>query len=110
MYRTARKNRSSGHAGKRLAALAVLFCFVAVSLLATVFIVTHARHNCIGEGCPICAQMRNAERMLKQIATAIVILLLLAAALLAIRMIPIKIAFFQSDAATLVAKKIRMNL
>ena len=55
---------------KRIIALALLACFVSVSLLSAVFVFTHANHVHdhlgAGGGCATCAQIQIAESLLLQ--------------------------------------------
>ena len=54
---------------KKNIALAVLFCFVLLTLLSEAFLLTHAEHehdhNGIGGRCTICVQFQNAEGLRK---------------------------------------------
>lgn len=54
---------------KKHRALAFLACatILIVTLFSVLFIVREADHDCIGEGCPICVCIRNAEHTLKQL-------------------------------------------
>ncbi len=59
---------------KRLLTLAFLICFIIVSLLSEAFILTHAGHehdhNGVNGTCATCAQIKNAENLLKKLGTA----------------------------------------
>lgn len=52
---------------QRTIALAALIAFIFVSLFSTLFIVKAENHKCVGEDCPICAAVQNAEHTLKSI-------------------------------------------
>ena len=54
---------------KQHRALAVLACaaFLTVALFSVLFLVSEAGHDCIGEGCPVCACIHQGERTLKQL-------------------------------------------
>ncbi len=54
---------------KKHRTLALLACaaFLIVTLFSVLFIVKEADHDCIGEGCPICVCIRNAEHTLEQL-------------------------------------------
>jgi hypothetical protein len=36
-------------------------CFIVATLSAAGFILTHADHDCVGEGCPVCLQIQWAR-------------------------------------------------
>jgi len=69
-------NLNNKQSKKRLIALAFLLCFIVVSILSEVFILTHADHvhdNAEVDGsCATCAQIQNAENLWKQLGTAVV--------------------------------------
>lgn len=54
---------------KKRRALALLACtaFLIAALFSVLFLVREADHDCIGEGCPICACIRQGEQTLKQL-------------------------------------------
>ena len=49
----------------------VMLATVFVLLFSTIYIADHAKHDCIGEDCPVCAVMEQCGIMLKTIGTAI---------------------------------------
>jgi len=59
---------------KRVAALALLLCFLMVALLSGAFILTHANHQHdhlgVGGECAVCAQIHSLENQLKQFGAA----------------------------------------
>ncbi len=92
---------------KRLAAvLAVLFAFI--MLFSAVYIALEADHDCCGEDCLVCAQLRACEELLRN--------LLLTAALLSaagrfcalIRVIPFADLHF-AHPHTLIALKVKLS-
>jgi len=97
---------------KRVIALAFLVGFIVVSLLSEMFILTHVNHehdrNDVHGRCSVCAQIQNAENMLKQIATA---LKTTAFAFWSLFAITLAASSFNIQTASLtpVALKIRMN-
>lgn len=56
---------------KKQRKLVLLACIVYISVifLSSVFIVREADHDCVGEDCPICACIAQAEQTLKQLGT-----------------------------------------
>ncbi|MCQ2489960.1 MAG: hypothetical protein MJ079_00035 [Ruminococcus sp.] len=48
----------------RVASAVICAVFFIVMLSAPVFISTHANHNCTGEGCAVCASLRQCEEAL----------------------------------------------
>ncbi|MDR2176112.1 MAG: hypothetical protein LBO82_09300 [Synergistaceae bacterium] len=50
---------------RRVAVLAVSFCVLAAFWTGAVFVLSHAEHDCAGEACPVCAQMKSASDALR---------------------------------------------
>lgn len=58
---------------KRRFAAAILAAFILVAVTASLFIVVHeADHDCIGEGCPICAVITLCQNTLKALGDALI--------------------------------------
>jgi len=94
----------------RLIALLFLFCFVIASLTATVFIITQSNHDCIGEGCSVCALIHNAQKSLNRIGKAAVAILVTAMGLFTAITIWSKFDFlFRPYHSNLVSVKTRLN-
>lgn len=55
---------------KRLLCIAICIGFVAVSLFSGLFVSTHAIHDCTGEHCGVCAQIHQAQSLLRQFGAA----------------------------------------
>ena len=102
MRRMSQKNRNCGRFKRRLIALSLLLCCVVVSLLAAIFIVFHADHDCIVKHCFACVQIRNAQ----ELAVAI---LIAAVSLFTAIITRTKLYFFKGYLSTLVSVKVRMN-
>ena len=96
----------------RIIALAFLACFLVVSLLSSAFIFTHAEHehdhNGFDGGCATCAQLQNAENILKQLSTAFAGVLFAVAGLFA-AIGTLKVIAGYASLSTPVTLKIRMN-
>lgn len=71
---TSQRNINVKQTKKRTLTLAILICFIIVSLLSGTFILTHTNHthdhNGTGGACSTCAQIQSAENLLKQLGTA----------------------------------------
>lgn len=97
---------------KRLIALAVLLCFVVISLFSEMFIFTHANHehdhDGVHGGCTACEQIYNFENLKKQISAAVCGASFAFLSLFAVVSI-IKCIYFQIELSSLVSLKIRMN-
>ena len=93
----------------RLIALILLICFVAVPLLAEVFIITRASHECFGEACPACAQIHKAESLLEQIGKAAGIIFLAVVVMAIVYAGPLILELSKIHYFTLVDIKVRMN-
>ncbi|MBQ7645754.1 MAG: hypothetical protein IJS94_00655 [Clostridia bacterium] len=65
---------------KRRFAAAILAAFILVAVAASLFIVVHeADHDCIGEGCPICAVVAVCQNTLKTLSGALAVCAAIAA-------------------------------
>ena len=55
--------------------LACILClvFVATLFVSETYIVTHTHHDCIGDGCPVCAALASCEQLLKSFAASALI-------------------------------------
>lgn len=101
-----------GQTKKRTITLAILICFIAVSLLSGAFILTRSCHehdrNGVGGTCATCAQIQNAENLLKQLGTAALAATSVIASLFSVAAVT---QAFSAITATLtpVTLKIRMN-
>ena len=74
-------NKSCGQVKRRLIALSFLLCFAIASLSATIFIITQADHECIGEACTVCVLIHNAQKLLDRIGKAVTGILIFAGGL-----------------------------
>ncbi len=65
---------------KRRFAAAILAALILVAATASLFIVVHeADHDCIGEGCPICAVVTVCQNTLKTLSVALAVFAAIAA-------------------------------
>ena len=71
-------SKNCGQFKRKLAALSFLLCFAIASLLATIFIITQADHDCIGEGCSVCVLIHNAQKLLERMSKAALAILIAA--------------------------------
>lgn len=55
----------------KLLSIGMSVLLLVVLLESMTYIVTHFEHNCTGEECPICRQIRMAEAVLNEIGTAV---------------------------------------
>jgi hypothetical protein len=46
--------------------LILSICFIALSLFSEGFVITHADHDCHGEGCPLCLQIEWTRNFFQQ--------------------------------------------
>ena len=96
----------------RTIALVILACFWVAFMLSSALILTHADHahdhDGVNGSCLVCAQIQNAESLLKQIGTALACLLLAVAGLFAV-VGAFQAWFFCAQCSTPVALKIRLN-
>ncbi|MCR5689091.1 MAG: hypothetical protein K6G71_02470 [Clostridiales bacterium] len=59
---------------KRRFAVAILAALILVAVTASLFVVLHeAGHECIGEGCPICAVVSVCRNVLKTLSVALAV-------------------------------------
>ena len=59
-------------AAKRLLCVLICIGFIAVSLFSGHFVSSHAAHDCTGEHCGVCAQIHQAQSLLRQFGAAAV--------------------------------------
>ena len=99
-------------AKKKFIVLALLSCFLIVSLLSSTFILTHADHqhdqNGANGSCATCAQLQSAGNTLKQLTTAFVGALLAITGILA-AIGALKTIIIPVITSTPVTLKIKMN-
>ncbi|HWR23125.1 MAG TPA: hypothetical protein VN366_06540 [Feifaniaceae bacterium] len=91
----------------RLLCLLVCIGFAAVSLLSIFFVSTHAAHDCTGEHCAVCAQIHQAQSLLKQLGSYAIKVAPLSVALLLF--FALRLLFDRSVFSTPVSQKIRLN-
>ncbi len=56
---------------KRIIAILLAVTVFFVMLYSAFFIVAHARHDCVGENCPICYQIDVCKNVLKNLSLAV---------------------------------------
>jgi len=93
----------------RLVALVVLLCFIAITLFAEAFIITHADHNCHGDACSTCIQILNAESLLEQFGKVAGFLLIVGISLFIAIIVPFLPDLPEVYTTSLVSKKVRMD-
>jgi hypothetical protein len=97
---------------KRVIALVFLVLFLSVSILLSIFILTHADHehsnNGVSGNCVICIQLRNSENILRQFSEAFINILLVVYGVIVLAILRKLIAFYVTF-DTPVSMKIRMN-
>jgi len=110
MHRMSQIYKNCGQVKRRLIALLFLFCFVIASLTATIFIITQADHDCIGEGCSVCALIHNAQKLLERMSKAALAILIAAVGSFTAITIWSKFGFlFRPYHSNLVSAKTRLN-
>lgn len=65
---------------KRIVALVVCIALMAVMLFSSAYVAHLADHDCIGEGCQICAVLENCQQNLKNLLAVAVVAVFVAAA------------------------------
>ncbi len=56
---------------KRIFAFGLMICLVAVLSLSNLFVVTHAEHDCTGNGCEICYEIKGCIAAVQHMAEAL---------------------------------------
>lgn len=94
---------------QKMAAWIACAAFVLITLCSLLFIVKEADHDCTGKDCPVCAQISEAEHILKKLGSgepsvnaAVIVLIFCFAAIPAADSLDVPIT-------TLVMQKVRMN-
>ena len=94
----------------RRLALLFLIIFIAVFIMALLTIVVNENHECIGDGCPICKLIHDAERLLQEIGKTSILLGSFYAILLALIFETISTGIISVHSFTLVNTKVRLNI
>ncbi len=95
------------NSGKIMVSCMAIFLLLAL-FYSHVFISTHIHHDCSGEGCPVCAEIRIAEAIVQQIGSALHTVMYLVA-FVSITIGSISIANQVTLFHTPVEMKVRMN-
>lgn len=91
-------------------ALVFLVLFIAIFLTAHITVVKNANHKCIGDGCPICRLIHNAENLIRQIGKAILSISVLRAVLFTIAAGMIMGGLCCAVSSTPINIKVRLNI
>ena len=96
---------------KKIHALAILFaCVYAFIVFFSVLCVTiNSRHDCVGEGCPICEQVAAAEHTLEKIFSANVAVSCVLAVLVFSATVSMSICIGAEKCCTLVSLKVKLT-
>jgi hypothetical protein len=93
----------------RRLALFFLIIFIVVSLTAQITIIANANHKCIGDGCPICKLIHNAEMLLKEMGKISVAICAVCTALFIMASVMAAVGLVCNHSSTLVNIKVRLN-
>jgi hypothetical protein len=95
---------------KRAIFLALTVCFCLAALFSGAFISTYLDHDCTGsENCPECIQIQGAQKLLEQLKTALISILLTGSIALFAHGAVGKIPVFYPILLTAVTLKTRLN-
>ena len=112
IYCAEKNSINNKNAKKKAIVLAFLLGFIIAALFSEAFVLIHASHehdhNAAGGGCSVCADIQNAENILKLLGMIICGASAVSAGLFAALMLPAP-AFSQAGFASLVSLKVRMN-
>ena len=91
--------------------LACILClvFVATLFVSETYIVTHTHHDCIGEGCPVCAALASCEQLLKNLAANGPIPVFMGACALSYGCICLLSRAKENSAHTLITLKVKLS-
>jgi hypothetical protein len=93
---------------KKMIAWFICIFLIMVLSLSYLFIVTHKKHQCTGDKCPICEQLQLAEHIIAQIKTAVLpAIILLVSNIFVYESKKNVHIFHESD--TLIKRKVRLN-
>ena len=106
----AKSRLTNRQARTRLFAALILALFLAIFLMAEFTIIANADHECIGDRCPICKLIHNAETLLNQIGNIVIaIIAFLFALFLMLGVMMIK-GLLCHCSSTLVQSKVQLNI
>ena len=95
---------------KKILALLTAVMVAVLLLLSGFFIITHTEHDCIGEDCPVCAQLETCENGMRLLTQAAGMGAVLAFAYIVTeRIILLYLAGLDLCPVSLVSLKIRLN-
>ena len=109
MFRAIIGSPASRLTWSRRLALLFLIVYIAVLLAASHAIITNANHECIGDGCPICKLIHNAEMLLEGIGKATASVFATCLALLIIALFTVAAGLICNHSSTLINTKVRLN-
>lgn len=93
--------------GRKVKALLVCILFITVLLVSLFYIEKEINHNCIGDDCPVCINIQQAEQTIRTIgAGSLLISSIVIMFISYIALLYIGVLFVVSS---LVSKKVRMN-
>ncbi len=95
---------------KRIISTLLLICVVLTLVLSAFFVLSHAEHDCIGEHCPVCAQIHQIENTLKSLFTVAVFAIGLFCLFLFLQTLYFTSQLRDTHGETLIGKKIRINI
>lgn len=93
---------------KKGMSLILIVAVLCIFFLSNLYISEHIRHSCIGDGCPVCAEIQHARGLINQ-AGAVLVFALWATGIVyvIVRGLPFIYSFIQRE--TLISKKVRLN-
>lgn len=94
---------------RRRFALIMCLGMALVLIVSSAFLIHEADHECIGEGCEVCAHIAAAASLLRSLALLGAVLLVFFSALLAIRRYAAHLGYCAYRTPTLVGWKVRLN-
>lgn len=93
---------------KRTLSLILVLTVLCVLFLSNIFISEHIRHDCTGEGCPICAEIHYVQNLINQLGGASILTAVVLGIVYAVRaVLPIICSLIQRG--TLISDKVRLN-
>jgi len=110
MHRAFARGTVDRQTAARRLMLLVLILLVAVFLMAQITIIANARHECIGDGCPICKMIHGYEMLLKRMGSVVFAVSAMLVALLILLAGMNNRALTRAESSTLAYTKVRLNM
>ncbi|WP_333813567.1 hypothetical protein [Muricomes intestini] len=93
---------------KRILSAILVLVVLCVLFLSNIYIGGHIRHDCTGDGCPICAEIHHAQNLINQLGGALVLTVVVLGTVYIVEAV-LSIIYSLIQRETLISNKVRLN-